>query len=85
MMMYEICAVLECGRVFDSFCCCGVSVGLGVSDGCTEEKERERGMGIKYPWVNVIVLYEISNCDKEDRVLKVLFQHYCVKPFLQHS
>ena len=29
-----------------------------MSDGCKEEKGRERGKAIKYPWVNVIVLWD---------------------------
>ena len=49
-----------CLRLFFGFffffgCCCGVNVS--VSDGCTEEKGKEGGVGLKYPWVNVIVLW----------------------------
>ena len=55
MMMFELCAVCECGCSLASLCCCGVSVG--VSDGCKEEKGKEGGRAIKYLWVNVVVLW----------------------------
>ena len=41
---------------------CGVGVvwvwvWVWVSDGCKEEEGKERGVGLKYPWVNVTVLW----------------------------